>query len=153
MARFRFQTKVAIAISALAPASPRIRNRGCPKIRYFSPANGCSTVQRRRRIASGLIEAEVTALSGGVAEAAPAAAEKATAPVAAPAVPAAPAIDPNDPHFKVAPGGYTPMQPTAGKGMPVDGNLGTQTLGPAGYVAASGTSFAAPAVAATAAAR
>ena len=55
------------------------------------------------------------------------------AAVAAPAVtapapaPAAPAVDPNDPRFKVAPGGYTPMQPTEGKGMPVDGKLGTQT--------------------------
>lgn len=59
------------------------------------------------------------------AAAAPAAdTEKAAAPVAAtPAVAApvapAPAIDPNDPHFKVAPGGYTPMVPTPGKGMPV----------------------------------
>lgn len=55
------------------------------------------------------------------------------AAVAAPAVtapapaPAAPAVDPNDPRFKVAPGGYTPMQPTEGKGMPVAGGLGTQT--------------------------
>ena len=55
------------------------------------------------------------------------------AAVAAPAVtapapaPAAPAVDLNDPRFKVAPGGYTPMQPTEGKGMPVAGGLGTQT--------------------------
>ena len=26
-------------------------------------------------------------------------------------------------HFTVAPGGYTPMQPTPGKGMPVDGGM------------------------------
>ena len=48
--------------------------------------------------------------------------------IAAPAaaVPAAPAIDPNDPHFKVAPGGYTPMAPVEGVGMPVAGGLDVQ---------------------------
>ena len=30
-------------------------------------------------------------------------------------------------HFTVAPGGYTPMKPTAGKGMPVDGGMTFQT--------------------------
>lgn len=52
--------------------------------------------------------------------AAPAAAPAATAPAvtAAPA-PEAPKVDPNDPRFQVAPGGYTPMAPTPGKGMPV----------------------------------
>jgi cytochrome c oxidase subunit 2 len=30
-------------------------------------------------------------------------------------------------RFVVAPGGYTPMKPTAGKGMPVDGGYGFQT--------------------------
>lgn len=29
-------------------------------------------------------------------------------------------------HFTIAPGGYTPMKPTAGKGMPVDGAIGFQ---------------------------
>ena len=52
------------------------------------------------------------------------------APAPAAAAPAAttaaPAIDPNDPHFKVAPGGYTPMKPEAGKGMPVNGGLDVQ---------------------------
>ncbi len=33
----------------------------------------------------------------------------------------------NDPHFKIAPGGYTPLAPTAGKGMPVAGAFGFQT--------------------------
>lgn len=47
------------------------------------------------------------------------------APVATPA-PAAPTINPDDPHFKVAPGGYTPMAPTAGKGMPVNAGLDVQ---------------------------
>ena len=65
-------------------------------------------------------EAAAVATDAAAATAAPA--------VAAPApAPAAPAVDPNDPRFKVAPGGYTPMQPTPGKGMPVDGGLGTQT--------------------------
>ncbi len=48
-----------------------------------------------------------------------AAAAPATATAAA-AAPAAPAVDPNDPKFKVAPGKYEPMKPTAGKGMPVE---------------------------------
>ena len=30
-------------------------------------------------------------------------------------------------HFTIAPGGYTPMKPTAGKGMPVDGGMTFQT--------------------------
>lgn len=73
------------------------------------------------------------AASPAASEAAAAPADKAAAPAAekaaapAAAAPAAPAIDPNDPHFKVAPGGYTPMKPTEGKGMPVPGAWGTQT--------------------------
>lgn len=59
-----------------------------------------------------------------VTAAAPAAAAAAPAPAPAPA---APKIDPNDPHFKVAPGGYTPMKPTAGKGQPVAGGINIQT--------------------------
>jgi len=34
----------------------RVRGMGCPKIRYFSAANGCSTVERHSRIASFLRE-------------------------------------------------------------------------------------------------
>lgn len=59
--------------------------------------------------------------------AAPAEAVKAApAPVVAAPAPAVPAVDPNDPRFKVAPGGYTPMAPTPGKGMPVDGGIDFQ---------------------------
>ncbi|PKB25983.1 cytochrome c oxidase subunit 2 [Novosphingobium kunmingense] len=58
------------------------------------------------------------------ATASAAAAEAASAPAVA--APAAPAIDPNDPHFKVAPGGYVPMKPTEGKGMPVNGGINVQ---------------------------
>lgn len=61
------------------------------------------------------------------AAATPAVAAPVAAKPAAAAPAAAPAIDPNDPHFKVAPGGYTPMKPTPGKGMPVDGGIGFQT--------------------------
>ena len=61
------------------------------------------------------------------AKAAPAAAPVAAAPAAAAPTPEAPKIDPNDPHFKVAPGGYTPMKPTEGKGMPVPKGLDIQT--------------------------
>lgn len=67
------------------------------------------------------------------ATASAAAAEAAAAPAAAAA---APAIDPNDPHFKVAPGGYTPMKPTPGKGMPVAGGFNVQDqYSPDGQVA------------------
>lgn len=76
-----------------------------------------------------LAEAAAPAASAPVT--APADASKAAVTAAAPAAaaptPAAPKIDPNDPHFKVAPGGYTPMQPTAGKGQPVPGGLNIQT--------------------------
>jgi len=41
-------------------------------------------------------------------------------------VSATPVIDPNNPRFKVAPGGYTPMKPTVGKGMPVAGAIDVQ---------------------------
>lgn len=71
-----------------------------------------------------------------VAGAAPVAAAASEAAVAAPvtapvaemsqAAPPAPAVDSNDPRFKVAPGGYTPMKPTEGKGMPVAKGLDVQ---------------------------
>ena len=73
--------------------------------------------------------ATTASASAAEATAAPEDAAKATeaaAPAAAAAAPAAPAIDPNDPHFKVAPGGYTPMKPTEGKGMPVPGGINIQ---------------------------
>ena len=58
-----------------------------------------------------------TASAAPAAAAAPAAdAPVATASAAAPAS-----------HFAIAPGGYTPMKPTAGKGMPVDAGIGFQT--------------------------
>lgn len=62
----------------------------------------------------------------GAAMATDAAAAAAPAVIAAPA-PAAPKIDPNDPKFKVAPGKYTPMKPTEGKGMPIAGAMDLQT--------------------------
>ena len=63
-------------------------------------------------------------------------AKAAAAPVAAAPAPEAPKIDPNDPHFKVAPGGYTPMKPTPGVGMPVDGGINVQTqFSPTGHQA------------------
>ena len=65
--------------------------------------------------APAAVKADVAAAPAPVA-----AAPVVAAPAAAPAA-AAPAINPNDPHFQIAPGGYTPMKPTAGKGMPVDG--------------------------------
>jgi cytochrome c oxidase subunit 2 len=77
-------------------------------------------------VAATPVASEAAAAPAIEAAAAPAA-DKAVATAAAPAAaPAAPAIDPNDPHFKVAPGGYTPMKPTAGKGMPVAGGLDIQ---------------------------
>ncbi len=69
-----------------------------------------------------------TAPAAAAPAASPAAATPAPAAAVAPAAtaPAAPKIDPNDPHFKVAPGGYTPMKPTEGKGMPVPGGINVQ---------------------------
>jgi len=52
--RFRLYAAAAKLISVCAPRSPRSRKRGCPKIRYFKLANGCSAVARRSRIASGV---------------------------------------------------------------------------------------------------
>jgi hypothetical protein len=46
---------VAMLISTRAPDNPRISNHGCPKIRYFIVAKGCSTVHRRKRITSGVM--------------------------------------------------------------------------------------------------
>ncbi len=59
---------------------------------------------------------------------APAANDNAAKPavVAAAPVAAAPPIDPNDPHFKVAPGGYTPLKPVEGVGMPIPGAIDLQ---------------------------
>ena len=74
--------------------------------------------------------ATATAAIAPVPAATPAAAAAANdnAEVAAPAVttPAAPTIDPNDPHFKVAPGGYTPLRPVEGVGMPIPGAIDVQ---------------------------
>jgi cytochrome c oxidase subunit 2 len=67
-----------------------------------------------------------TEAAEGAAMATDAAAAAAPAVIAAPA-PAAPKIDPNDPKFKVAPGKYTPMKPTEGKGMPIAGAMDLQT--------------------------
>ncbi|MFM2271503.1 MAG: cytochrome c oxidase subunit [Pseudomonadota bacterium] len=68
--------------------------------------------------------ASAAAAPEAAASAAPAAASAAASAAAAPA--AAPAVDPNDPRFKIAEGGYTPMVPTAGKGMPVDKGIHLQ---------------------------
>ncbi len=61
------------------------------------------------------------AASGVPAEAGTAVLPSAGGPIAAPATPS------SSERFAVAPGGYTPMKPTAGKGMPVDGGYGFQT--------------------------
>ena len=63
------------------------------------------------------------AADAAAAEAKPSAA----APVAAAPAPEAPKIDPNDPRYKVAPGGYTPMKPVPGVGMPINGAFDVQT--------------------------
>jgi cytochrome c oxidase subunit 2 len=70
-------------------------------------------------------KADAAAVTPAVA--APVAAAPApAAPAAAAPAPAAPAVDPNDPRFQIAPGGYTPMAPTPGKGMPVAGGIHLQ---------------------------
>ena len=77
------------------------------------------------------LAAPATAPAATTAPAAPAANDNAAKPAVAAAAPvaAAPAaakIDPNDPHFKVAPGGYTPLKPVAGVGMPIPGAINLQ---------------------------
>ncbi|MEY4952393.1 MAG: cytochrome c oxidase subunit, partial [Pseudomonadota bacterium] len=62
------------------------------------------------------------AADASAAEAKPSAAQ----PVAAAPAPEAPKVDLNDPRYQVAPGGYTPMKPTPGVGMPIDGALNVQ---------------------------
>ncbi len=71
-------------------------------------------------VAAAVAEAEVVPVAAATADAA---VEKAAPPAAAPA---APAIDTNNPRFQVAPGGYTPLKPVAGVGMPVAGGLDVQ---------------------------
>ncbi len=72
-------------------------------------------------------DAPATEAASSAAVATDAAAAAAPVVVAAPAAPAEPQIDPNDPKFKVAPGTYTPMKPTEGKGMPIAGAYDLQT--------------------------
>ncbi len=70
-----------------------------------------------------------------VAPAAPVAVEAAKAPAPAAADAAAPVAATSD-RFAVAPGGYTPMKPTPGIGMPVDGGIGLQKqFSPLGHYA------------------
>ncbi len=85
-----------------------------------------------------------TAASGAAPVAQPAApaandkakaAAPAAAALAAPVV-ATPVINPNDPHFKVAQGGYTPLKPVEGVGMPTPGGINLQAqYSPTGHQA------------------
>jgi len=79
-----------------------------------------------RNTGRGLLGLGLAALAGaaliGAPQAAYAAADAAPKESVATVAAAAPAGD----HFTVAPGGYTPMKPTAGKGQPVDGGIGFQ---------------------------
>ncbi len=69
--------------------------------------------------------ASAAAVTASPAPAAPVApVEAAAAPAAAAS--AAPVVIPDEPRFKIAPGGYTPMKPTEGKGMPVAKGLDVQ---------------------------
>jgi cytochrome c oxidase subunit 2 len=75
-----------------------------PQVAFAAPA------------AAPVAAAPAEAVVAPAAAAAPVAAVEKAAPAAAPA---APAVDPNDPRFQVAPGGYTPLKPVEGIGMPV----------------------------------
>ena len=67
------------------------------------------------------------AASAAVNDNAKAAVTTAAPATAAPAaIPATPPINPNDPHFKVAPGGYTPLPAVEGVGMPIPGAINLQ---------------------------
>ena len=73
--------------------------------------------------AAPVAAAPAEAVAAPATAAAPVAAVEKAAPVAAPSAPAA---DPNNPRFQVAPGGYTPLKPVAGIGMPVARGLDVQ---------------------------
>ena len=93
--------------------------------------------------AAAPVAAPATVAPGPAPAAAPAATPAAAAAndnakLAAPAAaaPVAPAIDPNDPHFKVAAGGYTPLKPVEGVGMPIPGGINLQAqFSPTGHQA------------------
>ncbi len=68
-----------------------------------------------------LLVAPQMALAEGAAT--PVAAASVTAPAPASVASPAAVATPDTPHFAVAPGGYTPMKPTLGKGMPVPGSI------------------------------
>ncbi|MDE2403835.1 MAG: cytochrome c oxidase subunit II [Sphingomonadales bacterium] len=74
-------------------------------------------------LALGVLAGVAAASVAHAAPAAPAAATEAAAPATADS--AAPAASGD--RFAIAPGGYTPMKPTAGKGQPVPGGIGFQT--------------------------
>ncbi len=86
---------------------------------------------RRVILALALVLGAATAPQMALAEPAPANAATANAPATTANAPAAkanaPAAMPSGPRWVIAPGGYTPMTPTPGKGMPVDGGLSFQT--------------------------
>ncbi|MBA4161752.1 MAG: cytochrome c oxidase subunit II [Novosphingobium sp.] len=90
-------------------------------------ANASFTAIKAIGLALALMAVPSVASAAPAASAAAEAKPAAAAPVAAEPAPEAPKIDPNDPRYKVAPGGYTPMKPTPGVGMPIDGALDVQT--------------------------
>jgi cytochrome c oxidase subunit 2 len=75
-------------------------------------------------VAAPVAAAPAEAVAAPAAAAAPVAAVEKAAPAAAAS--AVPAVDPNNPRFQVAPGGYTPLKPVEGIGMPVARGLDVQ---------------------------
>lgn len=89
-----------------------------------APQAGQAQASSRGQVTPSTAAASPSPTASAAASGVPAEADTAVlapGPIAAPATPSAAN------RFTVAPGGYTPMKPTPGKGMPVDGGYGFQT--------------------------
>ena len=107
--------------------SPAMESESAKKMKFGQHARAAGLAIKALGLSLALLAApQVTAATAPLPTATPVAVPATViadpAPVAAVAtVPAA-----NAARIAVAPGGYTPMKPTPGKGMPVDGRIGFQ---------------------------
>ena len=107
--------------------SPAMESESAKKMKFGQHARSAGFAIKALGLSLALLAApQVVAATAPLPTATPVAVPAAViadpAPVAA--VASAPAADAA--RLAVAPGGYTPMKPTPGKGMPVDGRLGFQ---------------------------
>jgi cytochrome c oxidase subunit II len=100
--------------------SPAMESESAKKMKLVQHARAAGLAFKVMCLSLALLSAPQLA----AAPASPAAAPIAAVPASEPAVEAVSAADAA--RLAVAPGGYTPMKPTPGKGMPVDGRMGFQ---------------------------